>query len=340
VIEIGYALSSEEHKPNDLVAYGREAEESGFTFALISDHYHPWTNRQGNSPFVWSVLGALAHATNRIRIGSGVTCPIMRLHPAIIAQAAATVAAMMPGRFFLGVGTGEYLNEHILGDPWPEPDTRLEMLAEAVEIIRELWQGNRFNHDGVYFKVRDARIYTLPKDSPPILMAASGDKAALMAGEIADGLISLEHGPEIVAEFRNSGGNGQPCIGQVTACWADSVKEAELTVREWWPISSLSGSLHVDLPTPEHFEDVIELMDEPAIPDDIVLGPDAGKYLEVIESLAGFGYDQIYIHQIGPEQSGFLEFFRDSLHPLLADEKLIATPNRRHRQKARAKGLA
>jgi coenzyme F420-dependent glucose-6-phosphate dehydrogenase len=141
VTAIGYALSSEEHGPRDLVRNARRAEEAGFTFALISDHYHPWIERHPHSPFVWGVLGAIAQATERLVVGTGVTCPTMRIHPAIIAQAAATSAAMMPGRFFLGVGSGESLNEHILGAKWPAPDERLEMLEEAVEVIRTLWQG-------------------------------------------------------------------------------------------------------------------------------------------------------------------------------------------------------
>src|SRR3954465_13378228 len=159
--ELGYALSSEEHRPNDLVRAAQRAEEVGFTFALISDHFHPWVDAQGQSPFVWSVLGGIAHATQRLRVGTGVPCPLVRVHPAIIAQATATVAAMMPGRFFLGVGSGENLNEHILGDRWPLPDERLEMLEEAVEVIRLLWQGGEQTHRGRHYTVDHARVYTL-----------------------------------------------------------------------------------------------------------------------------------------------------------------------------------
>src|SRR5919202_6341091 len=164
--EIGYALSSEEHAPNDLVRYAQRAEEIGFTFPLISDHFHPWISRQGQSPFVWSVIGGIAQATERLRLGTGVTCPTIRYHPAIIAQAAATAAAMMPGRFFLGVGTGENLNEHITGARWPEFSVRLEMLEEAVEVMRTLWQGGFQSHHGRYYSVENARIYTLPQPPP------------------------------------------------------------------------------------------------------------------------------------------------------------------------------
>src|SRR5215212_938565 len=172
MLEIGYALSSEEHSPNALVQNARLAEDAGFAFALISDHFHPWIDRQGNSPFVWSVIGGIAQATKKLRLGTGVTCPTIRIHPAIIAQAAATSAAMMPGRFFLGLGTGEALNEHILGDRWPTHDARLEMLEEAIEVMRLLWQGGEQTHRGVYYTVENARIYTLPDEPPPIMVAA------------------------------------------------------------------------------------------------------------------------------------------------------------------------
>jgi G6PDH family F420-dependent oxidoreductase len=168
MVEVGYALSSEELSPHDLVRYAQRAEDVGFTFAMISDHYHPWIDRQGHSAFVWSVIGAIAHATTRLRLATGVTCPTMRLHPAIIAQAAATAAAMMPGRFALGVGTGENLNEHILGTRWPPHDIRLAMLEEAVAVIRLLWQGGTQTHRGCYYTVENARIYTLPEVLPAI----------------------------------------------------------------------------------------------------------------------------------------------------------------------------
>jgi coenzyme F420-dependent glucose-6-phosphate dehydrogenase len=162
-VEFGYNLSSEEHSPNDLVKNAQRAEEVGFEFALISDHYHPWLERQGHSPFVWSVIGGIAHTTQRLRLGTGVTCPIMRIHPAIIAQAAATAAAMMPGRFFFGIGSGENLNEHIFGDPWPPAPVRLEMLEEAVEIIRELWTGEEISHYGITSSLRTPVSIPCPK---------------------------------------------------------------------------------------------------------------------------------------------------------------------------------
>ncbi|TML75694.1 MAG: TIGR03557 family F420-dependent LLM class oxidoreductase, partial [Actinobacteria bacterium] len=168
--EIGYALSSEEFGPNDLVTFAGKAEEAGFSFAMISDHFHPWTDAQGQSPFVWSVLGALARATERMRLGTGVTCPTMRIHPAIVAHAAATTAALMPGRFFLGVGTGENLNEHILGTRWPPLEVRQEMLEDAIEVMRTLWEGGMHSYKGRYFTIENARLYTLPEHPVPVMV--------------------------------------------------------------------------------------------------------------------------------------------------------------------------
>src|SRR5438105_11989357 len=212
--EIGYALSSEEHRPGDLVRFAAGAEASGFRFALISDHFHPWTDAQGQSPFVWAVLGGIARATERLRVGTGVTCPTVRIHPAVIAQAAATVADMMPGRFFLGVGSGENLNEHILGDNWPPAGIRQQMLEEAVAIIRELWTGKQTTHDGDYYTVHTARLYTLPDQPPPMMVAAAGTMAAEVAGRIGDGLISVAPNPEIVETYQRHGGDG-PRYGQI-----------------------------------------------------------------------------------------------------------------------------
>ena len=205
---IGYALSSEEHGPRELVRNACRAEECGFGYALISDHFHPWIDHQGESPFVWSVIGGIAQATDRITIGTGVTCPTMRIHPAVVAHAAATAAAMLPGRFFLGVGTGENLNEHVLGDGWPSADVRLEMLEEAIEVIRLLWQGGQQSHHGMHYTVEDARLYTLPDEPPPIVVAAGNPGAAALAGRVGDGFCSTAPDATLVERFKAEGGDG------------------------------------------------------------------------------------------------------------------------------------
>src|SRR5918995_2236776 len=213
--EFGYALSSEEHGPTVLVEYAERAEEAGFEFAMVSDHFHPWTDAQGQSPFVWTVIGGIARATERIRLGTGVTCPTIRIHPAIVAQAAATSAAMLPGRFFLGLGTGENLNEHVLGDKWPVPDERLEMLEEAIEVIRLLWEGGYQTFRGDFYEVEQARLYTLPEEPPPIVVAAAKPLAADVAGRSGDGLVSTAPDASIVEGYRDAGGDG-PCYAQLT----------------------------------------------------------------------------------------------------------------------------
>ena len=315
MMEIGYSLSSEEYPPNDLVGYARAAEEAGFSFALISDHFHPWTSRQGQSPFVWSVIGAIAQATRRLALGTGVTCPIMRIHPAILAQAAATSAAMMPGRFFLGLGTGENLNEHILGDHWPTIETRQEMLVEAIEVMRLLWRGGNQNHEGRYYTVENARLYSLPEKRPDVMIAAAGKRSAELAGRIGDGLISTVPSAAVIEAFRAAGGEGKPCYGQMTVCWAESEDAARRTAREIWPVSALPGRLMTELATPALFEQASELVTEQDVAEAIVCGPDASRHVEKLNAYREAGFDHVYIHQVGRDQEGFFRFYHKEVLP-------------------------
>ena len=247
-MEIGFTLSSEEQGPKELVHLARGAEEAGFSFATISDHFHPWTSHQGNSPFVWSVLGAIAEATNQIRVGTAVTCPLIRIHPAIVAQAAATVAEMMPGRFFLGVGTGENLNEHVTGQRWPSANERRELLKEAIEVVRSLWAGGLVEHRGPGYQVIDAQLFTLPSEPPPIYVAAAGPIAARFAGEIGDGLIGTAPEQEVVASFIEHGGSTKPKLGQLTVCWRPDERTALDIAMRWWPIAAVNGELMQESP--------------------------------------------------------------------------------------------
>lgn len=315
--EIGYTLSSEEHLPNDLVAFARRAEEAGFTFALISDHFHPWTDSQGQSPFVWSVLGGVAQVTERLRIGTGVTCPLIRMHPAIVAQAAATVGCMMPGRFFLGVGTGENLNEHITGQRWPAIAERLEMLEEAVEVIRRLWEGGYQHHRGRHYHVENARIYTLPDPLPKIHVAASGPSSAHLAGRIGDGLISVAPNETVVENFEEAGGNGKPRYAQVHVCYATDEAEAVRTAHEWWPNTGLPGQLGQELAIPKYFEQAAQLVTPDHIRENVVCGPDVERYVEAVREYVDAGFDHVYLHQIGPDQEAFLDFSEHELLPKL-----------------------
>jgi coenzyme F420-dependent glucose-6-phosphate dehydrogenase len=313
--ELGYSLTSEEHGPGDLVRYARMAEEAGFGYALISDHYHPWTDTQGHSPFVWGVIGGIAEATERLALGTGVTCPTIRIHPAVIAQAAATAAAMMPGRFFLGVGTGENLNEHILGDRWPPTAVRRQMLEEAVEVIRLLWQGGVQSHYGRHYTLENARVYTLPDEPPQIMVAASGPKAAELAGRIGDGLVGVAPDDEVVKTFESSGGQGQPKYGQVHVCWAESEEESRRTAHENWPNIGIPGELSQELPMPAHFEQAAENVSEDDVAEVVACGPDPDLHVEMIERFSSAGFDHVYVHQIGPDQEGFIRFYREEILP-------------------------
>jgi coenzyme F420-dependent glucose-6-phosphate dehydrogenase len=309
MIELGYSLSSEEHSPGELVRQAVAAEDAGFSFALVSDHYHPWTDRQGESPFVWSVIGAVAQATERLRLGTGVTCPTMRIHPAVIAQAAATSELLMPGRFFLGVGTGENLNEHVLGGRWPGYEERAEMLEEAVSVMRALWEGGLVSHRGRHYHVDRARLYSVPDEPPAVAVAAAGEKAAELAGRIGDALIATAPDPQLVEQFEKAGGSEKPKYGQLTVCWAETEHEAVETAREWWPNAALPGDLGQELPLPRHFEQATSTVAPEEVADAVVCGPDPDRHREAIAEFEQAGFDHVYIHQVGPDQDGFLNFY-------------------------------
>jgi coenzyme F420-dependent glucose-6-phosphate dehydrogenase len=317
-MELGYFLSSEEHAPNDMVRNAKAAEDAGFTFAMISDHYHPWLDDQGQSAFVWAVIGAIATATERLELTTAVTCPTMRIHPAIIAQAAATAAAMMPGRFSLGVGTGENLNEHILGAAWPSADVRLEMLEEAIDVIRSLWEGGSTSHRGIHYVVENARIYTLPEELPPILVAAAGPRAARLAASLADGFIGTSPDPKGVRAFADAGGRG-PRYGKVTVCWAEDEAEARRTAHRTWRSASIPGQASQELALPMHFEQVSTLVTEDEVAKSIVCGPDVDRHLEQIKTYVDAEYDHIAVHQVGPDQQGGVRFYRERVMPRLSE---------------------
>jgi coenzyme F420-dependent glucose-6-phosphate dehydrogenase len=315
MLEIGYTLSSEEHGPKDLARNAAAAEEAGFDFVMVSDHYHPWIDRQGHSPFVWGVLGAISETTERVKVGTGVTCPILRIHPGILAQAAATAAVQLPGRFLFGVGTGENLNEHVLGQRWPSADERLEMLEEAVEVLRVLWKGGVRSHRGRHFHVEDARIFDLPEQPPPVLLAVKGRKATELAGRIGDGLIAVAPEEDIVQRFEEAGGSGKPKYAQFHACWAEDESQARRTAHERWPNAAIPGELGVELPMPRHFEQAAGNVTEEAVAEQVVCGPDPERHIEAIRQHESAGFDHVWVHQIGPDQSRFLRFYEQEVLP-------------------------
>jgi coenzyme F420-dependent glucose-6-phosphate dehydrogenase len=326
MVRLGYALSSEEHRPSDLVRNARLAEEAGFSFALISDHFHPWVDAQGQSPFVWSVLGGIAEATTTLEVGTGVTCPTIRTHPAIIAHAAATMGAMMEGRFFLGVGSGENLNEHVLGDRWPDWDVRSRMLVEAVEVIRELWRGEVTSHEGEFYTVENARLYTLPEKPVPIHVAASGPRAAKVASKIGDGLIATGPEKELLATFDRGGKHGRPKYGQLTVCWSRDEARARKTALRMWPTAAIPGESGQELPNPKHFEQLAKIVTEDMIAERITCGPDIDRHVAAIQEYVDAGFDHVYIHQVGPDQGGFIEAYARDVLPRFeksADERRV-----------------
>lgn len=314
-MKIGYALSSEEHPPATLLREAKFAEEAGFHGLWISDHYHPWNDEQGESPFVWAVLGGIAEVTSRVPVTTAVTCPTLRIHPAVIAQAAATAATMLEGRFIFGVGTGEALNEHIFGDPWPRADVRIEMLDEAIELIRKMWTGESIEHEGPHYLVENARIYTLPEEPPPIYVSGFGPGSVELAARVGDGFCITMPDEDLIGQFRSQGGGDKPVQGSVKVCWGDDEAEARRTAHRLWPNVGLPGELAQVLPTPEHFEQAAELVTEDMVAESVPCGPDLDRVIESIQEFADAGADEVYLQQIGGGDERFFETFASEVLP-------------------------
>ncbi|GAA4670446.1 MULTISPECIES: TIGR03557 family F420-dependent LLM class oxidoreductase [Amycolatopsis] len=313
MVSIGYFLSCEEFGPRELVEQARMAEEAGFERLWISDHFHPWLDEQGQSPFVWSVIGALSQVTS-LPITTAVTCPTIRIHPAIVAQAAATAAVQCRGGFTLGVGSGEALNEHVLGDRWPAPDERLEMLDEAIEVIRELHTGKLTTHRGKHYTVEQARIYTLPEEPVKIYVSAFGPKAVRHAAKTADGLCTVMPDADLVRRYRDEGGRG-PVQGGFKVCWGESEAEARKTAHRKWPSDVLPGNLGRNLPIPSEFAAASSLVTEDAVAQQIPCGPDAGVYVDKIREFEQAGFDEVYVQQIGADHDKFFRAWSDEVLP-------------------------
>jgi G6PDH family F420-dependent oxidoreductase len=327
LLHLGYSLSTEEHGPLELVDLARRAERAGFVYGSISDHFHPWIEAQGNSPFVWSVLGGIAAVTDSLVVGTGVTCPLIRYHPAIVAQAAATMARMLPGRFWLGVGTGELLNEHVVGERWPAHDVRAEMLEEAIGVIRALWTGQVVDHRGRHYTIESARLFTLPDDPPPIVVAASGPASARLAGLAGDGLINFAADRSVVDVFQSEGGEagaGRPRYLQVNVCWDEDEALARRTAARLCPTVALPELLNVDLPTTAHFEQATGSVGEDAVAKVITCGPDPGRHVAAIRAGYEAGYDHVHVYQVGSDQEGFFRFYEQEILPRLGESLTVA----------------
>jgi G6PDH family F420-dependent oxidoreductase len=314
MVSVGYFLSCEEFGPRELVRQARKAEAAGFERLWISDHFHPWLDEQGQSPFVWSVIGALSEATS-LPISTAVTCPLVRLHPAVIAQAAATAAVQCEGRFTLGVGTGEALNEHVTGVRWPPPQVRLEMLEEAIEVIRKLHTGEQVSHRGRHYTVDNARIYTLPERPVPIYVSAFGPDAAELAAKAGDGLCTVAPDADLVRRYREAGGDGKPVQGGMKVCWADTEDAGVKTAHRLWRNELLPGKLPSTLPTPADYAAASELVTEDMVREQFPCGPDPKRHLERVRAFADAGFDEVYVQQIGPDQDAFFEAWKSDVLP-------------------------
>ncbi|MCZ0208401.1 LLM class F420-dependent oxidoreductase [Streptomyces achromogenes] len=318
MVQIGYTMMTEQAGPRDLVEHVVGAEEVGFDFSVISDHYFPWLRAQGHSSYAWSVLGAAAQATSRIPLMTYVTCPILRYHPAIVAQKAATVQLLSEGRFRLGLGAGENLNEHVVGGGWPPVDVRHEMLEEAVRIIRALFEGGHVTHHGQHYDVESARLWDLPEQAPPIGIAVSGNQSCELAGQLADLVIATEPKAGLLEAFDRHGGSGKPRVGQLPVCYDPdrdtAVKRAHSQFR-WF---GLGWKVNAELPHPDSFEAATQFVTEDDVASSIPCGDDPEAFVEAVRPYAEAGFGEVALVQIGGDaQREFLDWSGKTLLPAL-----------------------
>jgi G6PDH family F420-dependent oxidoreductase len=317
-MEIGYKLATEAFGPNEIVRQAVAAEQAGFDFVELSDHYHPWLDAQGHSAFTWSILGTIAAKTSTLQLATGVTCPYFRYHPAIVAQAAATVALLSDGRFTLGIGAGERLNEHVIGKPFPQVRQRHKMLREALEIIRLLWQGGYRSYDGKYLQLDDARVFDLPETLPVIAVAASGPSSVKIAAELGDGLFATEPKPELTEGYAAAGGTG-PKYVEVPVAWAPDEESAVKAVQEKTRWAVTGWKVMSELPNPVNFDAASATVTADDITQQFACGPDVARHLEVAQQFVDAGFDKIVLMNAGPDPDGFLDFYtRELAAPLRA----------------------
>lgn len=316
--QFGYTMMCEQAGPRELVRDVQHAESAGFDFAVISDHYFPWLAEQGHSPYAWSVLGAAAQATSRIPLMTYVTCPLLRYHPAVVAQKAATVQLLSEGRFTLGLGSGENLNEHVVGLGWPPADVRQEMLVEAVEIIRALWAGGYVNFRGEHYEVQSARVWDLPEPIPPIGIAVSGRQSCRIAGEHADAVIAVDPEAELLRMFDEYGGSGKPRIGQIPVCYDADRETAVRRAHEQFRWFGGGWKVNAELPGPSAFAAASQFVRPEDVADQIACGPDVDEHLEKVRAYVEAGYTHVALVQVGGDaQEDFIRWADKELLPAL-----------------------
>lgn len=314
--KIGYFLSCEQFGPAELVDQAKRAEAAGFDALWISDHFHPWNDEQGQSPFVWGVIGALSQVTT-LPVTTAVTCPTIRIHPAIIAHAAATAAVQLDGRFILGVGSGEALNEHVLGDRWPSVGVRQQMLEEAIEVIRLLHTGDEISHHGKYYEVQEARIYTCPEKPVPIYVSGFGPQGAQLAGRIGDGYCLAMPEIELVQAFRDAGGGNKPVQAGTKVCWDRDPDTALKAAHRLWANEALPGQTAQILPRPKDFAELMTLVPPDTVAESVTCGPAADKHAGQVREYLDAGIDEVYVQQIGPDMDGFFSAWEREVLPQL-----------------------
>jgi G6PDH family F420-dependent oxidoreductase len=317
-MRLGYKLFSEAFGPAELVRQARLAEDAGFDFVSISDHYHPWLPDEdhGHSSFAWSVLGAIAQATTRVDLQTGVTCPTFRYHPAIIAQAAATVALLSDGRFTMGVGSGERLNEHIIGEGWPGVPERHARLREAIRVIRQLWEGGNQTFTGEYYRLDAARVYDLPETLPDIAVAAGGPLAAKLAGELGDALVTTEPKSELVDAYRAAGGTGAGWC-EVPLAWARDEDAAVRSAHRLFRFGALGWKVMPELQLPANFDAAAQHVTLDTMREQFACGPDVDRHVAVTRQFTDAGFDHLTLINAGPDVDGFFDWFASELRPAL-----------------------
>ncbi|MCW2887061.1 MAG: putative F420-dependent oxidoreductase [Streptosporangiaceae bacterium] len=316
-MKIGFKLIAEAYSPQEMVRQAAAAEQAGFDFVEISDHYHPWLFSHEHSGFAWSMLAAAAERTSRIELATGVTCPFIRYHPAIIAQAAATTALLSEGRFTLGVGAGERLNEHVVGGGWPSVTVRHEMLREALEIIRLLWSGGYHSYQGKHLALDDARVFDLPPEPPPIVVAGGGERAARIAAELGDGLFATEPRSELNRAYEEAGGTGRK-YAEVPLSWAKDEATAVSSAHRLFRFGLSGWKVQSELPNPINFEAATASVTEDDVRRAFGCGPDVPRHLEVAQQFVDAGFDHLALINAGPDVDGFFEFFASELREPLS----------------------
>ncbi|HET6963286.1 MAG TPA: LLM class F420-dependent oxidoreductase [Acidimicrobiales bacterium] len=317
---IGYTMMCEQTGPKELVRDVQDAEEAGFDFAVISDHFFPWVDAMGHSPYAWSVLGAAAHATDRIDLMTYVTCPIKRYHPAVVAQKAATIALLSDGRFTLGLGAGENLNEHVVGGGWPPVNTRHEMLEEAVDIITSLWQGDYVNYKGRHFEVDSARLWDLPDQAPPLGVAVSGSQSVALAAAKADIMIAVEPDASLVEEFDGAAGKGKPKVGQVPVSYGPDRDAAIARALELFGWFGGGWKVNAELPGTAAFESASQFVRPDDIVESIPCGSSVDDFVAAVRKYVDAGFTHVALCQVGgDQQSDFIRWSEKELLPALRD---------------------